>query len=61
MSIRAIRPILLKRGRNRAKRPKTFTSEEAANAWAKEQGLKDYTLEDLSMPSAKKRKIRIVC
>jgi hypothetical protein len=60
MSIRMVRPILLKRGRNRTVRPKTFKSEESANTWAKANGLKDYSLEDLNMPSSKTRKIRIV-
>ena len=59
MSIRAIRPILLSRGRNRVSRPKTFKTEEAATNWAKENGLKDFKIENLTNPSCKKDKFRI--
>ncbi|MFC1754797.1 hypothetical protein ACFL96_15615 [Thermoproteota archaeon] len=60
MSIRKVRPILLKRGRNRAARPKTFKTEAAANTWAKAEGLKQFEIEELSMPSAKQKKFRVV-
>ena len=60
MSIRHIRPILLKRGRNRTNRPKTFKSEDAAKAWAKDNGIAKFEIEDLSMPSSKTRKLRLV-
>ena len=60
MSIRAVRPILLSRGRNRVSRPKTFKTEEAANVWAKENGLKDFKVENLANPSAKRDKFRII-
>jgi len=60
MSIRSVRPILLKRGRKRATRPKTFKSEESAKAWAKAQGIEKFDLEDMAMPSSKTRKIRLL-
>lgn len=37
-----------RRGRNRASRPKTFKTEELANAYAKVNGIKEYSLENLS-------------
>ena len=60
MSIRKVRPILLKRGRNRTSRPKTFKSEESAKAWAKDNGIAKFEIEDLSMPSSRTRKLRLV-
>lgn len=42
-------------GRNRQVRPKTFKTEESANAYAKAQEIKNFTLETLS-----KTKIKIV-
>ncbi len=47
-------------GRNRAKRPKTFKTEEVAHAWAKKQGIKKYHLENLRPHCAKRKKIRVV-
>ncbi|MFP4119307.1 MAG: hypothetical protein ACLFTH_04600 [Candidatus Woesearchaeota archaeon] len=46
-------------GRNRAPRPKTFASEEAAKKWAEAKGLKKYQLEDLR-PESQRKKIRVV-
>ena len=37
-----------RRGRNRAIRPKTFKTEEAATNYAKENGIAKYSLEHLS-------------
>lgn len=45
MSTRAIRPILLKRGRNRKKRLKSFKTEENAKAYLQKLGIKEYVLE----------------
>ena len=45
---------------NRKKGAKTFKTEEAANAYAKEQGYKKYKLEDLAANKESKNKIRIV-
>jgi hypothetical protein len=52
--------ILLHRGRNRKPRPKTFTTEDAAHAWAKASGLKEYKLFNLRTAAAKSKKIRVV-
>ena len=35
--------------------PKTFTTKESADAWAKKQGLKDYTL----VPTKKNKKFKV--
>ena len=48
------------RGRNRYPRPKTFSNEEAANAWAKKQGFTDYILENLKSEESSTKKIRVV-
>ena len=42
------------------KRPKTFASEEAANAWAKEQGLGKFELVNLKYETSKVKKIKVV-
>ena len=41
-------------------RPKTFKTEESANAWAKENGLKKFTLENLKSPESSTKKLRII-
>ncbi|MFO8016385.1 MAG: hypothetical protein R6U32_04740 [Candidatus Woesearchaeota archaeon] len=56
----AKKPILLRRGRNRKTRPKTFHTEEAAKKWAEENGLKKYSLVDMKNPGSKKRKIKVI-
>jgi hypothetical protein len=49
------------RGRgNRENRPKTFSSEESAHTWAKKEGLKTYTLENLRNSESTTKKIRVV-
>lgn len=42
------------------KRAKTFTNEEAANAWAKAQGLSKYELVNLKYDTSKTKKIKVV-
>lgn len=42
------REIIIKGGRNRAVRPKTYATEEKAQAAAKEQKLKSFTITKLS-------------
>ena len=54
------KPVLLNRGRNRKKRPKTFRSSEAAKKWADEKGLKKYELVEMKNPGSKKSKIKVV-
>lgn len=44
----------------RKKRPKTFKTEEAANVWAKEKGLKGYKLFNMRNSLSKKKKIRVI-
>ena len=45
--------------RNRAKRSRTFKTEEAAHAWAKANGAKEYTLRNLKSPESSTKKIVI--
>lgn len=54
----AKKPILLHRGRNRKKRPKTFSSATVAAKYAEDHHLKKYVLKDLT-PFREKKKIRI--
>ena len=46
--------------RRRKARPKTFKSEEAANAYAKANGIAKYSLENMRLDSASEKKVRIV-
>jgi len=46
-------------GRNRAKRPRTFSSEAAAKKWAEEQGIAKYTLVNLRNEASSQKKIWI--
>jgi hypothetical protein len=48
-----------KYGRDRAARPKTFSSEAAAKKWAEANKIKDYNLVDLK-EGKKEKKIRVV-
>jgi hypothetical protein len=54
------KPILLHRGRNRKKRPKTFRTEEGAKKWAEEKKMKDYKIINLRNPGSKKNKFKVV-
>lgn len=61
MSFRtAKKPILLSRGRNRKKRPKTFKSLEAANAFAEENKIKKYLLKDLTPYRKDNKKVQLI-
>ncbi len=60
MSIRHDRDLRYQKSRIRTRRPKTFTSEESAKAFAKKEGLKEYTLENMKSPTSKTKKIRIL-
>ena len=42
-----------RRGRNRAVRPKTFKTEKSADDYAKEQGIKKYSLKQISSTKIK--------
>ena len=46
--------------RRRKARPKTFKSEDAANAYAKAQGIDKYHLENIKPETASVKKIKIV-
>ena len=46
--------------RRRKARPKTFKSEEAANAYAKANSIAKYSLENMRLASASEKKVRIV-
>jgi len=59
-ALRVTRMLSPKRGRNRSFRPKTFSSEESANTWAKAQGFTSYTLENLKSEASSKKKFRVV-
>ena len=45
--------------KNRAVRPKTFKSEQAANDYATKNGITSFTLENLKTPENSVMKIRI--
>ncbi len=53
------REIIMKNGRNRASRPKTFRSKQSAENYAKEKGLKEYTLVNLRSEESSSVKYRI--
>ena len=48
------KPILLHRGRHRAPRAKTFSTEAAAKTWAEAQGIKKFELVRLNNGLSKK-------
>jgi len=61
MSIRHNRDLRYQKSRNKnVKRPKTFSSEESAKAYAEKQGIKKYSLENLKSSESSVKKIRIV-
>ncbi len=59
MSTRHKRARVVTGGRNRKARPKTFKTEENANAWAANEGYKKYILVNLKSPENKTKKIRV--
>ncbi len=48
------------RGRNRSLRAKTFSSEQAARAYAEQSRTTNYELVNLKSPESKSKKFRIV-
>lgn len=60
MGLRLLKRRTLIRGRNRKRRPKTFSSEEAAKKWAEQHGVKNYSLMNLRGPFSMEKKIKIV-
>ncbi len=51
------RRILRHRGRHRAKRPRTFSTEEKAKTWAQAQGIKNYDIINLNVGLSRKLKV----
>ena len=49
-----------KKGRCRAKRPKSFSSEASARAWAAKMGIKSFELKNFKNPECKEKKIIII-
>jgi hypothetical protein len=61
LALRVKRRFSKLRGRgNREARPKTFSSKEAADAWAKANNIKSYELENLRSEESSTQKIRVV-
>ena len=60
MGISHWREEVIKRGRNRKPRPKTFRTEQAAAAYAKQQGISKYVLKNLKADGSKDKKLVIV-
>ncbi|MFC1733118.1 hypothetical protein ACFL6I_22695 [candidate division KSB1 bacterium] len=56
----AKKPILLKRGRNRKVRPKTFKTEASAKKWAEANKVKSYELVNLKNLDSKQNKIKVI-
>lgn len=59
-ALRVTRKLSRQRGRNRSPRPKTFSSEESANNWAKLQGFENFRLENVKEDSNQVKKIRVI-
>ncbi len=59
-ALRVTRRLSRLRGRNRTPRAKTFKTKELAQAWAKEQGYKDFRVENLKNEEAKRGKYRVI-
>jgi len=55
-TLRCTRPA----NRDRAKRARSFKSEETAKKWAETQGIKDYTLKNIRAEYASDKKIIVV-
>lgn len=60
MGIRHKRAILLRRGRNRKKRSKTFKTEEAAKKFAQDNKISKFSLVNIKSDESKTKKIKIV-
>lgn len=59
-ALRVKRYFSKQRGRVRTTRAKTFTTEEKAQTWAKEQGYTDFKIENLKSSEAKVGKYRVL-
>jgi hypothetical protein len=60
LALRVSRRFSKLRGRGgRATRPKTFSSEDKAKAWAEANGIKKYSLKNLKSAESSTKKIRV--
>ncbi len=50
----------IQKGRHRRSRPKSFKTEQAAQAYATLKGIKNFTLKNLKNPLSKEKKLVIV-
>jgi len=55
-----LRPIIVRNGRHRLARPKTFTNEDSANAYAKANGITSFKLVNLKNEASSTKKLKIV-
>ena len=60
MSVSHKRDEVVKRGRNRKPRPRTFKSEQAAAAYAKLNKIENYILRNIKSQESKGKKIIII-
>lgn len=60
MTVSHKRDEVVKRGRNRKPRPKTFRTEQAAAAYAKSKNIESYILKNLKSQESKVKKIVII-
>ena len=60
LAVRVKRKFSRQRGRNRAFRPKTFKTKEAAEQWAKSQGYENFSIENMKNDEAKVAKYRVI-
>lgn len=54
------RAIIMKGGRHRSSRPKTFSSEESLKEYAKEKGIVSFKIVNLKNDASSKKKLRLV-
>lgn len=60
MTVSHKRDEVIKRGRNRKPRPKTFRTEQAAVAYAKSKKIESYILKNLKSQECRDKKIVII-
>jgi 23S rRNA maturation mini-RNase III len=60
MTVSHKRDEVVKRGRNRKPRPKTFRTEQAAATYAKSRKIESYILKNLKSQESKVKKIVII-
>lgn len=60
MAIRDTKKVSSTKHKEKQSRPKTFKTETAAKAWAKQQNIENFTLKNIRHLGAKDQKIRVV-